>query len=302
VLIEGFRPGVAERLGVGPGDCLAGNPALVYGRMTGWGQHGPWAKRAGHDINYIGLTGVLDAIGPAGGRPTVPLNVVGDFGGGGMLLAVGVLAAVLHARRSGAGQVVDAAIVDGTALLGTMFHGLLADGALRPRRASNTLDGGAPFYDTYECRDGRYVAVGALEPAFYAQLVAGLELDASELPDRKDPAQWGALRARFAAVFAQRDRDEWAESFGDDACVTPVLSFAEAPAQPHNVSRSAYVDVGGVVQPVPAPRFSATRSAPSTRLPRPGEDSRSALSDWGFSPDEIAELEYNGTVAQAGTT
>ena len=257
VLIEGFRPGVTERLGVGPADCHARNPRLVYARMTGWGQDGPLAATAGHDINYIALTGVLHAIGRAGQRPVPPLNLVGDFGGGSMPLVVGVLAAVWDARRTGAGQVVDAAMVDGVSTLAQLMWGLLHAGAWRDERERNIIDGAAPFYDTYVCADGRYVAVGAIEPKFYAALLAGLGLRAEELPDQLDRRGWPVLKARFAGVFATRSRDEWAEVFGGtDACVTPVLSFAEAARHPHMVARRTVVRHGGVPQAAPAPRFS----------------------------------------------
>ncbi|HEX6339267.1 MAG TPA: CaiB/BaiF CoA-transferase family protein [Jiangellaceae bacterium] len=257
VLIEGFRPGVAERLGFGPDECLDRNPKLVYARMTGWGQDGPLAQQAGHDINYIGLTGVLHAIGTAGGRPTPPLNLVGDFGGGSMYLAVGVLSALWERERSGRGQVVDAAIVDGTSSLAQQFWILRGLGLWTDERAANLLDTGAPFYDTYECADGRYVAVGALEPRFYAALLAGLGLAGESLPAQHDKGAWPVLRKRFADVFATRTRDEWAEVFaGTDACVTPVLSFAEAAEHPHLRARGTIVTVDGVPRAAPAPRFS----------------------------------------------
>jgi alpha-methylacyl-CoA racemase len=259
VLIEGFRPGVAERLGVGPEVCLARNPRLVYGRMTGWGQHGPLSTAAGHDINYLGLTGALHAIGRAGEPPVPPLNLVGDFGGGSMLLLTGVLAALYERERSGLGQVVDAAMVDGVAMLLQLAWGLRAAGAWSDERGSNLLDGAAPFYDTYECADGRYVAVGALEPKFYASLLAGLGLAPGEVPDRADPAGWPALRSRFAAAFATRTRDEWVAAFaGTDACVTPVLRFDEVAGHPHVAARGSVVEVDGLTQAAPAPRFSRT--------------------------------------------
>ncbi|MFC0529983.1 CaiB/BaiF CoA transferase family protein [Phytohabitans kaempferiae] len=257
VLVEGFRPGVTERLGVGPARCQAVNPRLVYARMTGWGQDGPLARSAGHDINYIGLTGALHAIGRAGERPVPPLNLLGDFGGGSMLLVVGILAAVWDAGRTGAGRVVDAAMVDGVSTLAQMVWGLLHAGAWSDERERNILDGAAPFYDTYACADGRYVAVGAIEPKFYAALLAGLDLRADELPDQLDRASWPAVKARFAEVFAARTRDEWTEVFaGTDACVTPVLSFAEAARHPHLAARGTVVPHGGMPQAAPAPRFS----------------------------------------------
>jgi alpha-methylacyl-CoA racemase len=261
VLIEGFRPGVMERLGLGPEPCRATNPGLVYARMTGWGQDGPLAATAGHDINYIGLTGVLDAIGRNGAPPTVPLNLVGDYGGGSLYLVLGVLAALVERGRSGAGQVVDAAIVDGTSSLAAAVWGLRGAGAWRDERGTNRLDSGAPFYDVYETADGRHMAVGALEPRFYAELLRGLGLDPADLPAQDDRAGWPRLRQRFAAAFATRTRAEWTERFaGTDACATPVLSFAEAPEHPHLAHRRTLIDVGGVCQPAPAPRFSRTPS------------------------------------------
>jgi alpha-methylacyl-CoA racemase len=280
VLMEGYRPGVTERLGVGPADCHARNPRLVYGRMTGWGQDGPMADRAGHDINYISLTGALHAIGRAGERPVPPLNLVGDFGGGSMLLVVGVLAALWEAQRSGQGQVVDAAMVDGSSLLVQMMWGLRGQGLWADTRESNLLDGHAPFYDTYTCSDGRHVAVGAIEGRFYAALLAGLGLDDEELPGQHDPAGWPVLRSRFAEVFATRTRDEWAEVFaGTDACVTPVLSFAEVPSHPHLAARGTIVERDGVPQAAPAPRFSRT-STEVPEAPRAPEPVEQVLADW----------------------
>ncbi|HEU5331906.1 MAG TPA: CaiB/BaiF CoA-transferase family protein [Actinocrinis sp.] len=262
VLLEGFRPGVAERLGLGPEPCLARNPGLVYGRMTGWGQDGPLSAAAGHDINYLSVTGALHAIGRAGERPVPPLNLVGDFGGGSMLLVTGVLAALWERSRSGRGQVVDAAMVDGVGVLLHMAWSLRGLGAWSDERGANLLDGGAPFYDTYECADGRYVAVGAIERQFYDELVDGLGLAGEDLPDRRDQANWPRLRARFAAAFAARTRDEWAAVFaGTDACVTPVLRFDEVAGHPHAAARGALIDVDGVTQAAPAPRFSRTASA-----------------------------------------
>ncbi|MBW0091545.1 CoA transferase [Pseudonocardia sp. KRD-184] len=280
VLIEGYRPGVTERLGVGPADCHARNPELVYARMTGWGQDGPMAQRAGHDINYISLTGALHAIGRAGERPVPPLNLVGDFGGGSMLLVVGVLSALWEAGRSGQGQVVDAAMVDGASLLSQMFWGFLSQKIWLDERDSNLLDGHAPFYDTYTCADGKHVAVGSLEPQFYAALLTGLGIDPADLPQQYDREQWPVLRARFTEVFASRTRDEWAAVFADtDACVTPVLAFGEVAAHPHIAARDTVVESGGVAQAAPAPRFSRT----SPGLPAPAaepEDVESVLADW----------------------
>jgi alpha-methylacyl-CoA racemase len=263
VLIEGFRPGVLERLGLGPDDCLAVNPRLVIGRVTGWGQDGPLAQEVGHDINYIGLTGALHAMGRADETPAPPLNLVGDFGGGSMLLLVGILAALYERSRSGRGQVVDAAMVDGTALLSQMTMALRGMGVWRDARQSNVLDGGAPFYDTYRCADGRFVAVGALEPRFFAALLDGLGIDPADVGAQYDPDGWPEMRRRFTAAFATRTRDEWCEHFaGTEACVTPVLTFAEAATHPHLSSRGTYVDAHGVVQAAPAPRFSRTATGP----------------------------------------
>lgn len=270
VLIEGFRPGVTERLGVGPAECRARNPALVYGRMTGWGQDGPLAARAGHDINYISLTGALHAIGRGGGeRPVPPLNLVGDYGGGSMLLVIGVLAALFEARGSGQGQVVDAAMVDGASLLVQVVWTMLGGKRWHDEPGTNLLDGCAPFYDTYTCADGRFVAVGAIEPQFYAQLLAGLRIDPAELPPQRDVASWPAIKDRFAEVFRTRTRDEWAAVFdGTDACVTPVLAFGEVAAHPHLAARNTVVVRDGLPQAAPAPRFSRT---PVWLPGRPGE-------------------------------
>ncbi len=280
VLLEGYRPGVTERLGVGPADCHARNPRLVYARMTGWGQDGPLATRAGHDINYISLTGALHAIGRAGERPVPPLNLVGDFGGGSMLLVIGVLGALWEAQRSGQGQVVDAAMVDGASLLVQMVWGLRGQGLWTDGREENLLDGHAPFYDTYTCADGRHVAVGALEPQFYAALLTGLGLDGEELPAQYDRTGWPTLRARFTEVFAGRARDEWAEAFADtDACVTPVLTFDEVPTHPHLAARATIVERDGVPQAAPAPRFSRTPSA-VPGAPSAPEPVEQVLTDW----------------------
>jgi alpha-methylacyl-CoA racemase len=296
-LIEGFRPGVMERMGLGPESCLARNPRLAYGRMTGWGQDGPLAPTAGHDINYIALTGALWATGRADAPPAPPLNLVGDFGGGGMLLAVGLLSAILHARATGRGQVVDAAMTDGSALLMGMFHGMLASGRWRNTREANLLDGAAPFYDSYRCADGRYVAVGAIEPAFFAALLRGLGLDPARFADRMDPARWPALKEQIATVFLTRGRDDWEAAFaGSDACVTPVLDLGEAPAHAHNAARGTYVTADGVTQPAPAPRFSATPAGLGLPPPLAGEHTDAALADWGFAAGEIAELHQAGAI------
>jgi alpha-methylacyl-CoA racemase len=306
-LIEGYRPGVAERLGVGPAACWARNPRLVYGRMTGWGQDGPLAPSAGHDIAYIAVTGALHAIGRADGPPQVPVNYLGDFGGGSMFLAVGMLAALLRARETGRGQVVDAAIVDGAAMLQAMTYGLLADGAWTDARGVNRLDTGAPFYDVYETSDSRHMAVGALEPAFYARFVSLLfapEDLPADLPDQHDQARWPELRRAFAARFATRSAAEWATVFeGTDACVAPVLSMREAPSHPHLAARGTYVEVDGIVQPAPAPRFSDTSGSSSStafapgRIARLGADTREVLAGLGF--DDVDELLADGAVWQA---
>jgi alpha-methylacyl-CoA racemase len=295
VLVEGFRPGVAERLGFGPDVCLRRNPRLIFARMTGWGQQGPLADSAGHDIDYIAVSGALGPIGRAGERPVPPLNLVGDFGGGGMLLAVGVLAALVERAGSGRGQVVDAAMVDGSALLTTFVYGMRAAGMWRDERGTNLLDGGAPFYDTYETADGRHVAVGALEPQFYAELLNRLGLDGEDLPPQMDVAGWPVLRARFAEVFKKRTRDEWAAEFeGTDACVAAVLTPGEAPGHRHNAARGTFADVGGVVQPAPAPRFSRTPSAVPRPPVAPGSHTEEVLVAAGFTPGEIATLRGRG--------
>lgn len=277
-LIEGFRPGVMERLGLGPDACAARNPRLVFGRITGWGQTGPMARQVGHDLNYIALSGALSMMGEPDRPPRPPLNVVGDYGGGAMLLVTGVLAALLEAKTTGRGQTVDAAMTDGSALLTSLFHALGARGLWSEARGTNLLDGGAPFYCCYACRDGRFVAVGALEPQFYAALLAGLDIPPAEAP-QFDMAGWPALHARLAAVFATRDRDDWAVHFeGSDACVTPVLTVVEAPRHPHNAARGTFVEQG-VVQPAPAPRFDGEAPAAA---PQPAPVSLDeALERWG---------------------
>ncbi|MCV7132468.1 CoA transferase [Mycobacterium hodleri] len=281
VLIEGYRPGVTERLGLGPEDCAAVNERLIYGRMTGWGQTGPRAQQAGHDINYISLNGVLHAIGRKGERPVPPLNLAGDFGGGSMFLIVGILSALWERQTSGKGQVVDAAMVDGSSVLSQMMWSFRAGGMWSDERGVNMLDTGAPFYDTYETADGKYVAVGAIEPQFYAQLLSGLGLDGADLPGQHDAARAEELRATFAAAFREHDRDHWAAVFnGTDACVTPVLSFGEVESEPHITERGTFFRDGANLEPAPAPRFS--RSVPPTPTP-PGEkgaDTEAVLRDW----------------------
>ena len=281
VLIEGYRPGVTERLGLGPEDCAKVNERLIYGRMTGWGQTGPRSQQAGHDINYISLNGLLHSIGRAGERPIPPLNLTGDFGGGSMFLIVGILAALWERQTSGKGQVVDAAMIDGSSVLMQMMWGMRAGGTWSDERGVNMLDGGAPYYDTYTCADGRYVAVGSIEPQFYAEMLKGVGLDAAELPDQNDVSRWPELRARLAEVFASADRDHWAKVFADsDACVTPVLAFGEVETEPHVTERDTFYRDDDALLPSPAPRFS--RSVPSTPLP-PGQaraDAEAVLRDW----------------------
>ena len=298
VLVEGFRPGVTERLGIGPDECHAVNPALVYGRMTGWGQDGPLAQTVGHDLTYLAVTGALHAVGEAGRRPQPPLNLLADFGGGGTYLTVGVLAALLEARTSGRGQVVDAAVVDGTAHLTTMIVGMLAAGWWQDRRGGNVLDGSAPFYTTYTCADGLDLAVAPMEPPYWAAFVAGLDLAAGDLPDRDDPAQWPALRGALAARIVARPRPEWLDVFdGTDACVVAVLSLGEAPTHPHLAARRTYVEHAGVVQPAPAPRFSRTPGALGAPPPRAvGADTRTALTAWGVG--DVEQLLASGAAVQ----
>jgi alpha-methylacyl-CoA racemase len=281
VLIEGYRPGVTERMGLGPEDCAKVNERLVYGRMTGWGQTGPRSKQAGHDINYISLNGVLHAIGRANERPVPPLNLVGDFGGGSMFLLLGILSALFERQRSGKGQVVDAAMIDGSSVLVQMMWGMRALGLWTDERGTNMLDTGAPYYDTYECADGRYVSVGAIEPQFYAAMLAGLGLDPADLPAQNDRSRWPELRAKFTEVFASRDRDDWAKVFADsDACVTPILAFGEVETEPHITERNTFYQTAGGLQPLPAPRFS--RSLPDEPRPpgQPGADTEAVLNDW----------------------
>ncbi|HEY2641495.1 MAG TPA: CaiB/BaiF CoA-transferase family protein [Streptosporangiaceae bacterium] len=297
VLVEGFRPGVAERLGFGPHICAERNPRLIFARMTGWGQDGPLAPTAGHDIDYIAISGALSTVGRAGESPVPPVNLLGDFGGGGMLLALGILAALVERANSGLGQVVDAAMVDGSALLTSFVYGLRATGAWQDKRGSNLLDGGAPFYDTYETADGEYMAVGALEPQFYAALLDGLDLARAGLPGQHDRSGWPALRQAFAERFASRSRAEWEQVFaGTDACVSPVLSIAEAPTHPHAAARNAFVDVDGLTQPAPAPRFGRTAAATPAAPPRPGADTDSVLASLGLSGPEITDLRARGVV------
>ncbi len=304
-LVEGFRPGVTERLGFGPDVCLERNPRLVYGRMTGWGQEGPYAHTAGHDINYIALSGVLAHLGRAGEPPTPPINLVGDFGGGAMLLAFGLVCGLLEAQRSGEGQVVDAAMVDGSALLMTMMWAFTAMGIWNEERGANLLDTGAHFYDTYRCSDGEYVSIGSIESQFYAQLVelTGLAEDyasrGEELPHQMDRARWGELRERLSAIFATRTRDEWCEVMeGTDVCFAPVLTMSEARRHPHNVERGTFVEVAGIPQPAPAPRFSRTPGGIQRPPSHEGQHTDEVLSEWlGIDPGRLAALRGDGVVA-----
>ena len=295
VLLEGLRPGVMERLGLGPEACHAVHPGLVYGRMTGFGQTGPLAQAAGHDLNYIALSGALHAIGPAGGRPVPPLNLVGDYGGGALYLAFGVMAALWERQRSGRGQVVDAAMVDGAASLASIFYGLQAAGDWARQRGANLLDGGAPFYDTYETADGRHVSLAALEPKFFATLAAALGLEPRFVQGQHDRRLWPEMRAAIAAVMRQRTRDDWcARLEGTDACFAPVLAFDEAPGHAHAQARGAFVQVGGVTQPAPAPRFDRTPAATPRRAPQAGEHTAEVLREAGFDAAEIAALLASG--------
>jgi alpha-methylacyl-CoA racemase len=297
-LFEGNRPGVMERLGLGPGTCLERNPRLVYGRVTGWGQDGPLAAAAGHDINYIALAGALDLIGRRGQPPTPPLTLVGDFGGGGLMLAFGMVCALLECKSSGRGQVVDSAIVDGAALLTSVFHGLEHGGFWNEQRGSNMIDSGAHFYDAYETADGKYISLGSFEPQFYAELIQRLGLEGEEMPQQMDQASWPEQKRRFESLFRSRTRDEWCEILeGTDVCFAPVLSLREAREHPHNRARGSFVEVEGVPQPAPAPRFS--RTAPEIRRPpaRPGEHTASALRDWGIAQERITSLEAAKAIA-----
>jgi len=290
-LIEGYRPGVMERLGLAPEVCLARNPRLVYGRMTGWGQSGPLAPRAGHDINYIALAGALNAFGRKGEAPVPPLNYAGDFGGGGIFLAFGIACALLQARVSGRGQVVDAAMVDGAAALGTMFYGLITAGQWNETRGENVLDGASHYYSVYQTKEGGYVSVGAIEARFYAELIERLGLKGEPLPEQNDRSQWPRMRERFAAIFRGRTRDEWCRVFeGADACFAPVLTFTEGRKHPQALARESFIEIGGIPQPRPAPRFTVTPSSLPTPPPERGQGGRQALADWGMDAAEIERL------------
>ncbi|TEA71959.1 CoA transferase [Allopusillimonas ginsengisoli] len=297
VLIEGFRPGVMERLGLGPEVCLKANQRLVYGRMTGWGQDGPMAHAPGHDINYISLTGVLHAVGRAGEAPAIPLNLIGDFGGGSLYLALGVVSALLESRTSGHGQVVDAAMVDGSASLMTLLYGFLAAGYWKDERGANRLDSGAPWYNVYETGDGKYVSIAANEGRFYRDALDVLGLAGQALPEQHDQAGWPQLKERFAKAFKTRSRDEWVElAKGTQSCITPVLSMTEAPQNAHIKDRGIFTHIDGVMQPAPAPRFSRTPGAIQHPPPKPGQHNEEVLRDWGFTVDEFEALRTAGAV------
>jgi alpha-methylacyl-CoA racemase len=297
-LMEGYRPGVTERLGLGPDVCLARNPKLVYGRMTGWGQDGPMAQAAGHDINYIALAGALAHFGREGGKPTPPINLVGDFGGGGMFMAFGIVCGILEAQRSGKGQVLDVAMVDGSAILMTMMWGLKQIGFWDEAMGTNVLDTGAPFYDTYETKDGKFVSLGSLEPQFYAELIQKLGLESEGLPAQMDKNGWGALRTRFTDLFKTKTRDEWdAILAGSDACYAPVLTMSEATNNEHIVARKTIIERDGVPQPAPAPRFSRTAAEVQRSAPWPGQHTDGALADWGLDAAEVTKLRETGAIA-----
>ncbi len=290
-LQEGFRPGVMEKLGLGPDECLQRNPRLVYGRMTGWGQEGPLAPMAGHDINYISLSGALHTFGARGGKPSIPLNLVGDFGGGGMLLAFGMVCALFESHRSGRGQVVDAAMIDGSAALMAMIYGLHAAGIWTDERGVNLLDGGAHFYDTYETADGKYISVGSLEPQFYELLLKHLQIEDPEFKNQMDADKWPNFKEKIAAVFKSKTQDEWSEIMEDtDICFAPVLSMTEAPRHPQNRIRKTFIDLEGVIQPAPAPRLSRTPPEIKNPPPQPGSDTETVLLEMGFSPERINTL------------
>jgi len=296
-LIEGFRPGVMERLGLGPDVCLERNPGLIYGRMTGWGQEGPLKQAAGHDINYLAISGGLHAIGRAGQPPVPPLNIIGDLGGGGLMLAYGIMCAVFERQNSGKGQVVDAAMVDGCAMLMGAFYGWLSAGTWKDERGANLLDTGTHFYDTYETADGKYISLGSIEPQFYKLLMSLAEIDDPEFKEQMNPKLWPKLKEKIAAVFKTKTRDQWCEIMeGTDVCFAPVLSLSEASKHPHNVERNTFVEIEGVVQPAPAPRFSRTKAEIQGPPPVPGEHTEVALQDWGFSPEAVENLRKAGVI------
>ncbi len=298
VLFEGFRPGVMEKLGLGPDECLARNPKLVYGRMTGWGQHGPLAQTAGHDINYISLTGALYAMGRADDKPVPPLNLVGDYGGGGMFLVTGILAALYEAQHSGKGQVVDAAMTDGSAVLMAMFNSLHAMGMWSPKRGVNLLDTGAHFYETYETGDGKYISIGSIEPQFYALLIEKAQLDPEIFGDQNNPDRWPEMKDKLTDIFKTKTRDQWCELMeGSDVCFAPVMDFLEAQQHPHNIARKTYIEVEGMMQPAPAPRFSRTESQVASGARSAGEDTKQVLDEWGFSAQKIEQLRDSGALS-----
>ena len=298
-IFEGFRPGVTERLGLGPNDCMARNEKLVYGRMTGWGQEGPMAQAAGHDINYISLVGALHGIGEKGGKPVPPLNLVGDFGGGGMILAYGLVCAMLEAQKSGKGQVVDTAMVDGAAILMGMFFTMMGVGAYSMERGTNLLDGGAHFYGTYETKDGKYISLGSIEPQFYALLVEKAGLDTERFSAQMDGGRWDEFKAELTQVFKTKTRDEWRELMeGTDVCFAPVLALDEVHEHPHNIARNSFLEIDGIVQPAPAPRFSRSEPATPTGSRLPGQDSRVVLQDAGFTDAEIDSMISSGAVTE----
>jgi alpha-methylacyl-CoA racemase len=297
-LLEGFRPGVMERLGLGPDACLERNPRLVYGRMTGWGQEGPLSQAAGHDINYIALAGALDSIGRQGEPPLAPLNLVGDFGGGGLILAYGIVCALVERATSGRGQVVDAAMVDGAAALMTIFHGAQQSGWWKDERGTNLLDTGAHFYEVYETKDGKYVSLGSIEPQFYAELIEKTGLAGEELPNQMDRSGWAEMKERFREIFRQKTRDEWCEIMeGSDVCFAPVLSMTECQQHPHIRARNTFVEVAGAPHPGPAPRFSRTRVEVQGPPPHPGQHTDEALVDWGFTSEDIRKLRDTNAIA-----
>ncbi len=296
-LVEGFRPGVTERLGIGPVVSLKRNPKLIYGRMTGWGQTGPLSETAGHDINYIALSGALHAIGHKGQEPVPPLNLVGDFGGGGMMLAFGIMCALFETQQSGKGQVVDASMVEGSAAMLSMFYGMMAAGGWSDQRGTNLLDGGAHFYSTYETSDNKWIAIGAIEPQFYKLLLEKAEIIDPAFEDQMDNSKWPELKAMLAAIFKTKTRDEWCDLLeGSDACFSPVLSFTEAAKHPHNIARQSFVEIDGIKQPAPAPKFSRTKPEIQGPPPTPGQHNESALVDWGFDKDEVQKLIKEGVL------
>jgi len=297
-IFEGFRPGVMEKLGVGPEECMARNPKLIFGRMTGWGQYGPMSKAAGHDINYIALTGALHAVGRSNEKPVPPLNIVGDFGGGGMFLAFGMVCALLEAQKSGKGQVIDAAMTDGSAMLMTFFHSMQAMGMWSTQRGTNFFDSGAHYYEVYETLDGKYISLGSVEPQFYALLMEKAELSAEAFADQNNKEKWPEFKTKFEAIFKTKTQAEWCDIMeGSDVCFAPVLDMNEAPKHPHNIARNTYIDVDGMTQPAPAPRFSRTEPEVAFGAHANGEDTDEVLGDWGFSEEQIAQLREKNAIS-----